>query len=113
MDALLGGIKRRVIFDSGASEVSISKEVEKALINASIITKENYIQSGLFRTADGSIISSRRFIIPYIKVGEYRVSNVICSVNPTDDLVLLGRSFLNKFSKWSVDNERKTLTLER
>ena len=113
IEVQLCGLKKRLIFDSGASEVSISQKTESELINLSMITKNDYLASGLYRIPDGSIISARRFVIPFIKVGDFKVSKVICSVNPSEDIELLGNSFLNKFSKWSIDNDKNTLVLTK
>ncbi|HTJ51750.1 MAG TPA: retroviral-like aspartic protease family protein [Cyclobacteriaceae bacterium] len=102
-----------MIIDSGASDISISSSTERELINKGLITKENYIERGLYKLADGSIVSARRLKIPYVKIGAFSVKDVVCGVSPTGDVHLLGKSFLNRFSKWSIDNINKKLVLEK
>jgi len=109
----IGGEIVSMIFDTGASDISISSILEKILIEKGILTKNNYLEPGLYKIADGSIISSRRFKIPFMKVGGFEVKDIICNVNPSSDVLLLGKSFLNMFSKWSVDNTKHILTLEK
>jgi aspartyl protease family protein len=108
----IGGIKKQFILDSGASDVSISKESERELINLGIIKKEDYIEPALYMIADGSIIQCKRVIIPEIIIGKFKIKNVIASVNSTNSPLLLGKSFLDKFRKWSVDNYSNELHLE-
>lgn len=106
-----GNIKKKFILDSGASELALSKETEQELIKAGVIKKENYLQPGLYRIADGSIISARRVMIPRMKIGAFTVYNVKASIGDYNTPLLLGRSFLDKFKKWSIDNSTKKLSL--
>jgi clan AA aspartic protease (TIGR02281 family) len=111
--ATLGNTRLKFIFDSGASETSISSEVERQLIDNKVITKSNYLTPGLYRIADGSIITARRVKIPKLKIGDYTVSNISVSISGTGSPLLLGRNVLDRFKKWSVDNGAQHLTLEK
>lgn len=108
-----GNIKKKFILDSGASELALSKDTEQELIKAGVIKRENYLQSGLYKLADGSIIVARRVMIPRMKVGAFTVYNVRASIGDYDSPLLLGSSFLDKFRKWSIDNSTKKLILEK
>jgi len=108
----IGSLSKDFILDSGASDISISKKVEKELINLGIIKEEDYIEPALYRIADGSIIKCRRLIIPNLSIGKFKVYNVRASVSSSDSDLLLGRSFLDNFKKWSVDNNKNELYLE-
>jgi aspartyl protease family protein len=109
----VSGIIVTMILDSGASDVSISPSLENKLIEYGIITKENYLEPGLYKLADGSVVTSKRLKIPYLKVGAFEVKDIVCSVNPSNDVLLLGKSFLNIFSKWTIDNNKHILILEK
>lgn len=109
----IGGVLVTMILDSGASDVSISSELEKLLREKGIITDDNYLEPGLYKIANGNIVSSKRLKIPIFKVGAFEVKDIICSVNASNDVLLLGKSFLNLFSKWSIDNNKHILILEK
>lgn len=109
----LGEVPVTMILDSGASDVSISSDVELALIERGIIDKNNYVSSALYKIANGEIVESRRFIIPSITVSNFTVKNVICSVSPSGDVMLLGNSFLSKFTSWKIHTENNTLELTK
>ncbi len=107
-----GGLKRKVILDSGASDISVSTSLETNLINHGVITSKDYLSEGLYVIANGDIVSSRRFIIPFIELGSVKINNVLCSVNSSEDITLFGMNFLNQLKSWKIDNENNTLILE-
>lgn len=108
-----GTIDKAFILDSGASEISISQNLESELIANGYLKKEDYIESGLFKIADGSIITCRRINIKQLKVGSFVLKNVNASIGGPSSPLLLGKSFLDKFKKWSIDNNSQTLSLEK
>ncbi len=101
------------ILDSGASSVSISSTIEKKLINSGAIEKSDYIQPGLYKLADGSIVKCRRLYLKNISIGNFIVKDVLTCVGESDSPLLLGKSFLDSFSKWSIDNSKQELILEK
>lgn len=111
--AQIGNTRLKFIFDSGASETSISAQAERQLIDNKVIQKSDYLKPGLYRIADGSIIAARRVRISKMKIGDYFVSNISVSIGTTDSPLLLGRNVLDKFKKWSVDNGTSHLILEK
>lgn len=109
----ISGINKQFILDSGASDVSISKELEQEFISEGILTKKNYIAPALYKLADGTIIRCRRFVFPEITVGGFTLKNVVASVGVSEAPLLLGKSFLDGFKRWSIDNSTKELILEK
>lgn len=108
----LGSVEVNAILDSGASDISIPESLESILLKNNIISEKDYLQPGLYAIADGSIKVSSRFIVPYIIVDGIRVNKVQCSTNESDNIVLLGKSFLNRFKSWKIENEFNHLILE-
>lgn len=102
-----------MILDSGASDCQISKDLEYRLASQNLISKESYLDPGLYKLADGSIVLARRLQVPSLKVGSFEVKNLICSVTSDSEVLLLGQSFLRNFKKWYINNDTNTLTLER
>ena len=105
-------INTNFILDSGASDVSVTVKVEKYLLEHGIINETNYLTPALYSIADGSIIEARRFILPSIRIKNTVVENILCSVNSSSDVMLLGKSFLDRFKSWKIDNETNQLILE-
>lgn len=97
------------ILDTGASETTISNILEKKLLLNKSISKENYLVDGLYRIADGSIISQKRVMIKSITVGPHTVNNLIVSIGNAQSPLLLGRNFLDNFNNWTINNKEKTI----
>ncbi len=111
----IGSMRLVYILDSGASETTITSDIERQLIESGLITKDNYLSSGLYKLADGSIIERRRILMPKIKIGSYFVYNIPVTVGTNESPMLLGKNVLDKFKNWSLDNsnERSLLILEK
>ncbi|MBK8310438.1 MAG: retroviral-like aspartic protease family protein [Chitinophagaceae bacterium] len=108
--ATIGGkVLTKFILDSGAGECNISSDLEKKLIENGIIKNTDYLNSGLYKLADGTIIENRRVKISKILIGNKQIKNVIVSIGPSNSPNLLGQSFLNKLDSWSIDNSKKIL----
>ena len=109
----IGGQPMTAILDSGASVVSISKKLEKELLSKRIITKNDYISPAKYRIANGKILTAQRCVLPSVSVGGLKMKNIVCSIVDDSTTILLGKSFLDQFSRWSIDNKKQTLTLEK
>lgn len=107
-----GEIVKRFILDSGASHIAISTDLENILLKNNLITESSYLPNAFYRTADGSVSECKRVLLKKITVGGLTVRNVIASIGNYDSPLLLGKSFLDKFKKWSIDNGTGKLSLE-
>ncbi len=112
LEVNIGGIDANVILDSGASDLSVPVALEEMLLENKVISKNDYLQPGLYTIADGSIKIASRFVVPYVIVDGVKVQNVLCSTNESEDIILLGKSFLNRFKSWKIENELNHLILE-
>ena len=108
-----GALKLDFIFDSGASDVSISPDVALTLIRTGTVTESDFVGTQKYVFADGSIANSNVFIIREIQIGNKVEKNVKASIsNSIDAPLLLGQSILSKFGKLTIDNANNTLTIE-
>jgi len=107
----LGGVLVDGVLDSGASEISIPKALEDYMLKNYIIDSSDYTTPGLYMIADGSISMKPRFTLPYVKIDDIEVRNVICSLNDSEDVILIGNSFLERFRSWEIDNTEQILKL--
>jgi clan AA aspartic protease (TIGR02281 family) len=101
------------LVDSGASDVAIPKDVVLTLLRTGTLNDSDFFGRAVYRLADGSLIPSMRFRIRSLRVGSFEVNNVIGSVANADANLLLGQSFLDHFTSWSIDNRHHTLLLTR
>lgn len=99
------------ILDSGASDMTVSPAMFKAMYQDGILTDDDLIDVQKYRTADGSVMEGLRFKMPTIQVGTVIARNVVGSVSVGSNVLLLGQSFLRKFRGWSINNQTHELIL--
>jgi aspartyl protease family protein len=110
---LNGVLKIDFIFDSGASDVSISPDVAMTLLRTGTIKKEDWLEGAYYKFADGSVAKSKRFKLSSIKVGNKIIRDVTCSIsNSIDAPMLLGQSVLSRFGKYTFDNVNQKLIID-
>ncbi|MDI9366468.1 MAG: retroviral-like aspartic protease family protein [Flavobacterium sp.] len=106
-------LKIDFIFDSGASDVSISPDIALTLIKAGTIGKDDWLPGAYYSFADGSKAKSARFKLKSIIIGNKRIENIVCSIsNSINAPMLLGQSVLGKFGRYTFDNAKQILTIE-
>jgi hypothetical protein len=106
-----GELTLNITIDSGASDVSIPADVVSTLIRTGSLENSDFLGEEKYRLADGSLVPSPTFNIRSLKVGNRVLKNVKGSVASAKGSLLLGQSFLSRFSSWSIDNKRQVLIL--
>ena len=101
------------LFDTGASDLLINKEMEKDLKNENIISDANYLGIGEYEMANGNIDTCRRYKINNIQIGKFSVNNIIVAVTDKGKRIIVGKGLLNKFSNWLLNNRDNTLILTK
>jgi hypothetical protein len=109
----IGNEVRVWMIDSGASDLLISDEYAKKLKARGLLSEINYIGEGRYSLADNRVISCKRYKIDGIHIGNMVVNNVILSISKDAAEFLAGKSLLNKFSEWSIDNKDNYLILKK
>lgn len=109
---IIGGEEKKYIFDSGASDVTLNQSTYDKLVGNGIIQFKHRLPKGSYRLADGAIKEYQRTLIPSIIVGGNRVSNIAASIVPDGQPLLLGKSFLDKFKSWKIDNSKNILIIQ-
>lgn len=110
----MGTIEKYFTVDSGAEDVFISADLERQLLMDNQIDGQNYLSDKTYLLADGQAVNCRRFVLPQMEIGSFKVHDVTIAVSDNNNAyLLLGQSFLNKFSKWSLDNRKQVLHLEK
>jgi clan AA aspartic protease (TIGR02281 family) len=104
-------ITLKFTIDSGAADVAVPADVVLMLIRTGSIVKEDFLGEQQYQLADGSTVPSPVFTIRSLKVGDKVLENVRASVASINGSLLLGQSFLNRFSSWAVDNKNRLLFL--
>ena len=111
--ATIGGkVNATFVVDSGASDVAITDSLFQRLKEAGQISESDFTGTETHQQADGSTFTAKIFVIRSLQVGSKVLTNVKASLAPGPGIPLLGQSFLQRFTSWSIDNNRRILLLK-
>jgi hypothetical protein len=109
----IGTLVQIWLFDTGASDLLINKDMEETLKKENIITEANYIGIGEYEMANGMIDTCRKYKIDNIQIGQFSINNIIVAVTDKGKRIIVGKALMNKFSKWILNNQNNTLILSK
>ena len=69
------------LFDTGASDLLISKDMEEQLTKEGMMSQKDYIGIGRYEMANGAIDTCRKYRVNNIQVGHYRINNIVVAVS--------------------------------
>jgi clan AA aspartic protease (TIGR02281 family) len=106
-------LKISFIFDSGASDACISSDVATTLIRTGTLRESDFIGTQKYEFANGDSASSKVFVLKKIQIGNKILSNVRVSIaKEINAPMLLGQSVMQRFGKFTIDNNNHTLIIE-
>lgn len=109
----VGNMSQIWLFDTGASDLLINKDMETSLKAQNVLSDKNYIGVGEYEMANGMIDTCRKYKIDNIQIGNFHVNNVIIAVTDKGKRIIVGKTLLNKFSQWNMDNRKNVLVLAK
>lgn len=93
----VNGAKMKFIFDTGASNVSLSTAMAEYLLDNDYISDKDLIGVGQAQTADGSIVDHLRINLKEIEIGGLKLRDVEAIVIASQNApLLLGQSAIQK-----------------
>jgi clan AA aspartic protease (TIGR02281 family) len=98
------------ILDSGATITAFPESVAR-LLGLNSLREAQSAVSTVGRLANGSTVTAKTFAVRSLRVGGKTIPNVMVSIIPGNGTPLLGQSFLQMFSSWSIHNDRQLLVL--
>ncbi len=97
--------------DSGASLVAMPFADAERLRKRGLIRQGDDRGFRQIQLANGTVTMAHVYNLQSVKVGDCEVDDVEAAVYSGDGPRLLGQSFLKRFKSWSIDNRKRTLTL--
>lgn len=99
------------LLDSGASDLLVSTSYANQLLHEGLLKQSDFIGNGNYTLADGREVACKRYRINGVKIGSFILNDVVLASSDEIRHFLLGKSVLNKFSSWTVDNRLGALIL--
>ena len=113
VDCNVNGLPLSMIFDTGASDVTISKVEADFMLKNNYLSKDDIKGKKLYQIADGGISEGTVITLKEVKIGEAILHNVDASVVKSQKApLLLGESVLQKFGTFTVDNINSKLIIK-
>lgn len=110
---LINGSNMYFIFDTGASDITISEAEALFLIKQGTLEDEDILGTQEYTIADGSISEGTIINLRSVKLGNRELFNVKASIiHNMEAPILLGQSALAQFGKVTIDYNRNEITLE-
>jgi predicted aspartyl protease len=101
------------IFDSGASEVSLSPDVALTLIRTGTITENDFLPDQTYTFADGSSAKSKRFLIRKLVIGNQTLTNIEASISKSIEApMLIGQNVMQKIGSVTIDYANMLLIIK-
>ena len=99
----VNGIPMKFIFDTGASDVTISVTEAKFLLKQGLLEKSDFIENTNYKMANGEIIEGTRINLKTIEIGGKILKNISASVIYKQNApLLLGQSALSKLGQYTI-----------
>lgn len=103
----INGIKRSLVFDTGASTVTISMQLAELLYRSGKLSDSDIKGYGRSRTASGHIVDNMAIVLKDIKISGLHLKNVDAVVIKGQNVpLLLGLSAIQKLGKVTLQGNR-------
>lgn len=105
-------LKLNLIFDTGASDITISKTEAEFMLKNDYLSKNDITGTSSYMIANGDIEIGTTIVFRKVEFGGLILKNVKASVIDNKNAPLLfGQSALSKYGKITIDNEKKMITI--
>lgn len=106
----VNGIRLHFIFDTGASNISISSAEATVLYRQGTLSREDILDIEYFQDATGNISEGTSINLREIKIGNKTITNVKATiVDNINAPLLLGQSVLERFGKIEIDYDNNQI----
>ena len=109
----INGVEMEVIFDTGASDITISNLEALFLIKQGKLAEDDILGEAYYQVANGDISVGTIINLRTVQIGDFVLQNVKASV--VDNIgapLLLGQSALAKFGNISIDYSNNTIIFQ-
>ena len=110
----INGTSMEFIFDTGASDITISLTEAMFLYKQGTLSDEDFLGTQQYQIANGAIEEGTVINLSTVEIGDRILHNVKASIiHNMEAPLLLGQSALSKHGKISIDYNRNEITFEQ
>ena len=109
----INDLPMRFVFDTGASDVSISMVEASFMMKNGYLSEKDVIGSARFSDALGNVSEGTVINLKKVKFGDVEIDNVRASVVRNQKApLLLGQTVLSRIGKIEIDNQKKVIVVK-
>ena len=109
----INDLPMRFVFDTGASDVSISMVEASFMMKNGYLSEKDVIGSARFSDAVGNVSEGTVINLKKVKFGDLELDNVRASVVRNQKApLLLGQTVLSRIGKIEIDNQKKVIVVK-
>ena len=110
----MNGLELKMIFDTGASDVTISSVEANFMLKNGQLSREDIKGKKYYQIANGDIAEGTTVTLREVKIGDAILRNVDASVVHSQKApLLLGQSVLERFGTITIDNINSRLLIQQ
>ena len=110
----INGLELDFIFDTGASDVTLSFDIASQLWNYGYITKDDIIGSSSYQVASGNIVEGIVLNLKRIEIGGILIENVKASIIKGSNVpLLLGQSAISRLGSIQLNLNNNTIVIQQ
>lgn len=103
----INGVKRSLVFDTGASTVTISMQLAELLYSSGKLKEVDFKGFGRSQTASGHIVNNMAVVLRDVEIGGLHLKNVDAVIIEGQNIpLLLGLSAIQKLGKVTLSGNR-------
>lgn len=111
--SIINGSSMNFIFDTGASDITISMTEALFLLKQGTLSEEDILGTQQYQIADGSISEGTVINLKTVEIGNRTLTNIKASViHNMEAPLLLGQSALAQFGKVTIDYNKDEIIFE-
>lgn len=108
----INGLPLNMLFDTGASDISISQTEVDFMIKNGFLGEQDYIGSSSYNLANGANEVFRTIMLRKVEIGGLVLKNVRAAVtNNRSAGMLFGQSAMSRYGKITIDNHKKQIII--
>jgi hypothetical protein len=111
--ARLGSDLKIWLFDTGASDLLITAEMEQQLRNEKLLDDSLFLGIEEYEMANGTIEVCKKYKLNQFQIGKFTIDNIVVAVTQKGKRIIMGKTVLNKFSSWIFNNQNNTIILKK
>ncbi|MBM77996.1 MAG: hypothetical protein CL846_05900 [Crocinitomicaceae bacterium] len=104
----IDGVVKYFLFDTGASDLVINRNIERDLLINGSINKNSYVGKDFYLLANNEKVEADIVLVNNLKIGNYTLNNVYIAIID-DGGMLCGKGLFDKFRTWEFEEDKNRI----